>query len=344
VGLFGKQDRTSDPRPVIAEFWTWWADHRGEVATAAEKPDRAAVESLVGPAVAAIHPELRWEVRSGQSARHLLIVSGGGNLGLRVLAERWALAAPDADDEFEYAPVRRPDPSVFDSTVVVDDFDVPMGELVAGTRMDQKRGRIDVVIHHPLFPLLPEEARNDVAFRALYAALGEDDVERWLGAVQVSADAPIDAFAVSALGSVVDQLRPASAQWVVLKGKSRLGPVLATVRRPFTRVDRPMCDTYVGVTAPYPGGKDGLPADDEIAKQVQGLSDQVLAALGGDGPQAVAIGHEFVARRAFIHLYIDGLEVNVDGVADVLAQWPHRKAKLTVRADPSWRRVQRLLG
>lgn len=342
-----KDQQLTDARPAIQEFWAWWADNRADVIAAADADDEARLEALLGPAVAALHPDLSWELAGGADARFALVVSGGAHLGLRALAERWCDAAPDADADVEFAPQRRPNPGVFDTVVDVDDYEIPMGELVAGTRMGRE-GRMDVVIHHPLFPLLAEPTRREVAFRALYAALGEDDVERWLGAVDVSPDAPIDAFAVSALPAVVDQLRPGGSPvqptWAVLKGTSRFGPVMATVRRPFTRVDRPLCDTYVGVVASYPGGKDGLPADDAVNNAIQELGEQLLAALGGDGRHAVLIGHEVMAKRAFVHLYVDGLAVDPQAARSVLGDWPHGRIKLVTKPDPAWRRVSRLLG
>lgn len=339
-----KEQQPADPRSAIGRFWEWWDGQRDAVVEAADAQDSERVTALLRPAVATLDPNLTWEVRPGQDARYALVVSGGGRPELRSLAERWYLAAPEADKDIEYAPARRRDPRVFGSTLTVDDFEVPLDELVAGTRLDQQRLRLDVVVHHPLFPLLDQDSRLRVAYLGLDAALGEDDVERWLGTVEISADPPVDAVPVSSLPAVVDQLRPPGDQWVVLKGSGPRGTVIATVRRPFTRADRPVCDTHVAVTLSYPTGTDGLPADEGITTTLQDLEQRIMSALGGDGPHAVLVGHELAGGRARIHVYVDGFAVKPKAAKSVLGDWQYGSAKLQSSADPAWRGVRHLLG
>ena len=353
MGLFRrKQSEPDDPRPAIERFWHWWSEHRQAVVAAADARDNDTVAALIRPAVAAIDSGLDWELGNGHEARYLLVVSGGGKPELRAIAERWFLAAPESDAEVEYAPARRRDLRVLESTVVVDDYELPLRELVCGTRFDQRRLRLDIMVHHPLFPLLQQESRLRVAFLALDAALGEDDVERWIGAVDVSADVPVDAFAMSALLTVVEQLRPtggpdggASDQhWAVFRGKSIRGPVQATVRRPFARADRPLCDTYVAIALTYPTNDDGLPSDDRITAAIQGLQADCVTALGGDGPHVALVGHELVAGRATVHIYVDGLTTDPKQVKPILTGWEHGVARLHTAADPAWRGVGHLLA
>ncbi len=343
VGLFSKQESATDHRPAIERFWTWWSEHRDEVLAAAENEDTERIRGLLAPAVTALNSDLDWEFRVNyEDGRHMLVVTGGANLGLRGLAERWALAAP-GDDDVEFVPSRPPNPKLFDTTATVEEYDVPLGETVVGAQVDQENGRLNVTVHHPLFPLLGDDARLEVAFRALHAALGEDGVERWLGEVHVAAEPPIDAFAASALPPLAEQFRGSGPRWLELSGKSRLGRVKAHVQRPLSRVDRPLCDTHLAVVVPYPAGRDGLPSDDNVAKTVRDFRNEVLRAAGGDGPHAVAIGHELMAKRAYIHLYVDGLTFDRRPVDEVLAGWPFGKGKISVRDDPGWRRVARLL-
>lgn len=339
-----KEQQSTDPRAAIGRFWEWWDGHRDAVVAAADARDSERVTALLRPAVAQLDPSLTWEVRPGQDARYALVVSGGGRPELRSLAERWYLAAPEADSDIEYAPARRRDPRVFGSTLNIDDYDVPLDELVAGTRLDQRRMRLDLVIHHPLFPLLDQESRVRVAYLGLDAALGEDDVERWLGTVEISAHPPVDPVPVSSLSAVVDQLRPPGDQWVVLKGSGPRGTILATVRRPFTRSDRPLCDTRVVATLSYPTGTDGLPADEAVNTALRDLGQRMLSKLGGEGPHAVLVGHELAGGRARVHLYVDGLAVDPKAAKPALAEWEYGSAKLRFGPDPAWRGVGHLLG
>lgn len=343
MALFGKRDTPIDPRPAIEQFWLWWASHRDEVVAAGEAEDTDRLRGLLGPAVAAVNAGLDWEFRIDKDGGpHTLVVTGGSNLELRGLAQRWSLGAR-ADDTVEFAPSRPADPASFATTTTVEEYDVSLGETVVGARIDQENGRLDVSVHHPLFPLLGDRARLEVAFRSLYAALGEDGVERWLGEVKAVADPPIDAFPASALPPLTEQLRGGKPRWIELTGKSRFGAVRASVQRPLSRVDRPLCDTYIVVVVPYPAGRDGLPNTDHVTTAVRDFRDEVLRAAGGDGPHAVVIGHELMAKRAYIHLYVDGLSFERQPVDDVLASWPFGKGKISVRDDPGWRRAARLL-
>lgn len=343
VGLFSKRDDTADHRAAIEQFWNWWHEHRDEVITAAKAEDTDRVRALLSPAVTAMHPDLDWEFRvNNDGGPHTLVVTGGASLGMRGLTERWASAGP-ADDKVEFAPSRPPNPRLFETTATVEGYDVPLGETVVGAQVDQENGRLNVAVHHPLFPLLGDDARLKLAFQALYAALGEDGVERWLGEVSTSADPPVDAFAASALPPLAEQLSGGKPRWIEMSGKSRLGAVKARVQRPLSRVDRPLCDTHVAVVVPYPAGRDGLPSSDDVATAVRDFGNEVLRAAGGDGPHAVVVGHEMMAKRAYIHLYVDGLTFDRGPVEEVLTGWPFGKGKISVRDDPGWRRVTRLL-
>ena len=62
--------------------------------------------------------------------------------------------------------------------------DVDFARVQVGARLDG--GRFDVQVHHPGFADLPEQARLQVTFLALDAALGEVDTELWLGEVSPS--------------------------------------------------------------------------------------------------------------------------------------------------------------
>ncbi|TDE08236.1 hypothetical protein [Jiangella asiatica] len=357
MAFFRRKSRVpDDPRPAIAQFWAWWAEHRGDVLAAtevrfsADDADVAADDrrsddliALLRPAIAAIDPSLNWELARSTTKRFTLVVSSGGKAELRALAERWALAAPD-DPDVEFAPVRRADPSLFESAVMkVDDYDVELRELVAGTRVDVQHGVLDVVIHHPLFPLLDREHRLSVAFLGLDAALGEDDAERWIGEVEVSADAPIDAIPVAVLGTVVDQLRPAGGQWAVLRGTSRSGPIVALVRRPLDRVERPLADTHVAVVLDYEAMPDGQPREPAIVDEAEKLGEQVLAELGGDGPRVIHVGRVTGGGQIVVHYYVDGLEVDASRVGPVLEGWTHGTAAVQARPDPGWKAVAPLL-
>lgn len=344
MAIFRRKTRgPDDPRPAIARFWAWWSERRDDVLAAYDEKRSDDLIALLRPPIAAIDPSLNWEVSPSSAKRFTLVVSSGGKAELRGLTERWALAAPD-DPDVEFAPVRRADPALFDSVVMkVDDYDVELRELVAGTRVDVQHGVLDVVIHHPLFPLLDKEHRLSVAFHGLDAALGEDEAERWIGEVEVSADAPIDAIPVSMLGTVVGQLRPSGETWATLQGAGRKGPVVALVRRPLDRVERPLADTHVAVVLDYPPGPDGQPQGTGVLDDADRVVQRVLAELGGEGPRVIHVGRVTGGGQIVAHFYVDGLEVDPAGVGRVLPLWTHGTAALQTHPDPGWKAVAPLL-
>ena len=335
------RSRPADPRPAIARFWSWWSEHRDQVLAAANDDRRDELAELLAPAVAAIDPALEWELTAGPPAR--LTLSAGGDIERRAVTERWFSSAPD-DPDVEFAPARQ---AVADGgspgTVQVDDFDIDLSELVAGTGVDPRRGALDVVVHHPLFPLLDEDARGKVAALGLAAVLGEDDVQRWVGTVTVSADQPVDAIAMSMLPVVVDQLRPADP-WVSLQGAGRKGPVVAVARRPLLRIDRPLADTHLGIVLGYRGAANGLPRDEAVTTDARELQERVIEALGGDGPHAVHVGEVTGGRHIVAHFYVDGLEVDVTAADPIVRTWSHGPAVARHTYDPDWEQVAALRG
>src|SRR3954454_12748107 len=128
--------------------------------------------------------------------------------------------------------------------------------------------RLDVQVHHPGFDDLSEETRARVTFLALDAALGEVDAELWLGEVTPVEQEPLDGFGLTALRSVVHDLKRQRLDpdglptWLMLRGETSTGPLLAMVRSPLHPLTAPNLDTYVAVTVPYRDQADGLPGSE----------------------------------------------------------------------------------
>ncbi|HLR94781.1 MAG TPA: hypothetical protein VK053_09660 [Jiangellaceae bacterium] len=350
MSLFRRSGRDRpDPRPAVERFWQWWAENRSQVLGAAARGEDGEVRRMLGPAVEALDPGLRYAIEPGTDAFHRLVVTAAGRTDLLALAERWRVGAPPADDEVEYVSRRVPDPRVMQYTREIDDFDIAYSELTAVVRVDRDRAKVDVVVHHPLFPLLSRDHRLEVATEAVHGVLGEDDVERWLGELDVSGEVALDPIDLSTLPMVIGQLSPGrtgtpTGGWVTLTGRAGKSEIRATVRRPFGPADAPLCDTHVAIVLPYPAGADGLPEHQGVDDQVDRLIEQVVEALGGAGPHVVLVGKQFGARRAIAHLYVDSLEVEPDQARDVVSSWPHGGAVLRAKFDPAYRGVGHLLS
>jgi hypothetical protein len=337
--------RVVDPRPAIAQFWSWWAGYRGDVVKAVEENRTDDVLRMLQEPVTAIDARLNWEVTGGRSKRFALVVSSAGEPELRAVAERWLLAAPD-DPEVEFLSTRRRDPEFLESGVQkVDDYDFAMSELVAGVRADMSAGKVHVVVHHPLFTLIDQDHRLHVAFLGLDAALGEEGVQRWIGSIEVSVDVPLDAIHLAALNDVVEQLRsPGGGEWAAMEGRGPRGPVFAIVRRAASRHTHPLVDTHVAVVLGYDTAGNGMPADPSISNEVEELEAVVMAAFGGDGPHAVHVGHITGGGQVVAHFYVDSLEVDPEKVRPLLGNWRRGRATLATSHDPGWEHVAAFMG
>ncbi len=333
---------SADTRSAISRFWTWWADNRDSVVVAAHEGRLDAVRTLIDPAVDALDPALEWEMPAGADKPFALVVSGRGDVALRAMTERWVHEQPE-DPDVEFVPARQPDPEGSGPRVATaDGFELDLSELVAAAGVNPKRGVMDVVVHHPLFPLLGPDGREHVAYEGLSAAIGEDEIGRWVGSVSVTPDEPVDTLTLPMLPAVVDQLRPPGSGWVTLRGEGRKGPITAEVRRPLLRVERPLADTHLAVIMRYRAQADGLPRDEAVDADSQRLLARVLEALGGTCSHVVYVGRVTGERHVVGHFYVDGLEVDISPVDPVVKQWSHGVATKRHALDVDWSAVAAL--
>jgi hypothetical protein len=348
MGLFRRRaSRFVDPRPAIREFWAWWSDHRNDVVAAFDEDRLDDLLNMLQPVVSAIDDRLTWQTTSSQTKRFGLVVSSGGVPEVRATAERWLLTAPD-DPDVEFFSTRKRDPAFFESaSVKVDDFDFPMNELVANARVDSATGKVNVVVHHPLFTLIDDDHRLHVAFMGLDAALGEEAVQRWLGSIEVSVDSPVDAIPVASLSEVVDQLSArggGGGEWAAMEGVGPRGPVFAIIRRAAGPDTHPLADTHVAVVLGYDAAENGMPTDPSISTEIEEFEADVVQAFGGDGPHVVHIGHITGAGQVVAHFYVDGLEIDPGVAKPVLDKWSRGKATMATSRDPGWEHVAPFMG
>lgn len=347
MGLFRRRaTRAADPRPAIANFWSWWAEHRADVVKALEEDRTDDVLGMLDPAVAAIDERLSCEVVPTENKRFGLVISSAGEPRLRATAERWRIAAPD-DPDVDFFSTRRRTPAAFQSTMLkIDGYDFAMSELMAGVRVDSSSGKVDVVVHHPLFTLVDHDHRLRVTFLGLDAAIGEDSVQRWVGAIDVSVDAPIDAIPLSSLENVVEQLRSpgGGGEWAAMEGRGPRGPVFAIIRRAASPHTHPLADTHVAVVLVYDAADNGMPADPSISTDIEKLESRVVEALGGESPQVVHVGHITGAGQVVAHFYVDGLDVDPEAARAVLGTWRRGRSSIVVSHDPAWEHVAAFMG
>lgn len=194
----------------IAAFWAWWSAEGKQAATTVFDTggEHLDLADAVARRVETIDPSLVFETGAGRSARHVLVVSPGGDPALRDVAGRWLAGAPAADDAFEYASSRQPvrDPAALSIQMGPERVDLASASMAA----EVDGGKVHVVVWHPMFPGIPDGVRGQITFLFLDALLGEEAVESFLGEIHW---APLDdrpAVPLTELPARVDALRPDS--------------------------------------------------------------------------------------------------------------------------------------
>lgn len=330
---------------AIGEFWNWWSS-AGAVFAAAFDLRTAPTEAMVDDLnahVEKIAEGLAWEFGPGATARHGLSLTSLGDPELRLLAEAWRMQAPPADGIWDFFTARQAHPGELTLTLNIGGVDIDYARLVVGMTPDEARERIDVELWHPLFAEIDEALQRQVAFLALDAAIGEDGVERWLGAIDTAVDEPDGAVLLGGLRDAVADMKARSTgeRFAVLRGQLPSGlPVFAAVNFALKRVDYLLYAMHAQLTVALQAPSEhGLPAQAE-GEQLAAVEDELTALLGA---QAVFLGRETYEGKRIFHWF--ALE---DGTAHAaLDAWclahPAWQPALQWQRDPGWQ-VARKFG
>jgi hypothetical protein len=339
VALFGKKKQ---PQDAIAPFWDWW-NAEGRDLAEQSIDGRLDPEDFAGTMNEHVQTlgELSWQLAAGEASERVLVITSGGDPSLRPLARRVVLAGPDPDDAWSYVDARPPvaDP---ESVVLAGAEPLNLGQVRVSARMNA--GMLDVQLHHPAFADLPEQARAEITYLALDATLGEVDTELWLGEILPVELEPLDGFGLTALRSVVHDLKRQRLDadglptWVMLRGETSGGPLIAMVRSPLHPLTAPHLDTYVSVAVPFRDQTDGLPGS-EALESLRVFEHRLGARLGNDG-QVVA--HLSTGGARTFHLYVDSTTSALATVKDVARSWDQGKATEHDMHDPGWQAVGHL--
>ena len=322
-----------------ADFWSWWADGRDRVAAAiaAGGFDERLVEDI-SRAVRTIDPAMAWELAPGRTAEHAFCVSPEGNPELRQAALRWLATAPPADSTWEYHASRQPSAAL--QSLEVGGFRVELSEMRAISSWDVSRRRVDVRLWHPMFPQLPDPIRLQVGFLFLDNLLGEEDVERWVGQIDLL-EAPTGGRTPDELRAEILRRRDepgGDETWVLatLGDPGRATIVLADAA--LKRIDHPWADHHVeiGVVLEGPGG---LP-DDAEAAVLNAEEDDLIGRLEDVAVYAGRTTTPGLRAMHFVAQDPEAMKPAIDAWAEPL---PPRRIKVNVQHDVGWE-FQRDLG
>lgn len=350
MGLFSRRRSTGGATAAqaraITEFWTWWQQTGADEvarAIADQQPER--IGNALSRRISAIDRGLGWELGPGlDGSEHALVVTPEGEPELRAVARRWRLAAPEPSPVWEYADARRATPDSLDLVLEVGGtrFDLAAATAAAHVR----HAVVDVTVHHPAFPDVVEDVRRMAAVLFLDEALGENEVETWVGQISTTTEVPLDPVPLRGLGAVVRHLRDSFTDengdpgWVLLEGSRPDGrPVLAGSQVPLKAVTAPQLDTHVAVAVPYtPDDERGLPGSADLA-DLRGFEDHVVERVGGSGR---LVAHEMSAGTRLLHFYVDGATPAADQVRAAVGGWRHGRVRVESAYDPGWERVAHL--
>jgi hypothetical protein len=319
----------------IEAFWSWWQTARHRVLDAIEVKRSFAPELVaeIQDRVRAIDPELDWELGRGSTSRHAFFLSPRGDLERRRLTERWCRVAPPADATWSYFPARQAQPAELRLVLGGVAFDAQA--LTAAFEIDASHRRVHGAYWHPAFGQLDEASRGSALFLLLDRLLGEDGVERWLGAIELAPGPLPDARPIAAVLAAVKQLeeQPDQQGYVVLQGRLPSGaPVVAIVDAAIKRIDHLAATHHLAVELPVADAS-GLPAADESSR-LDALEDELTQALGA----CVHFGRETVPGQRVLHWFV---EENAPAISAAQAWAARRGARVRVTPDPQWEVARR---
>lgn len=285
---------------AITAFWRWWKYARRHIELAIAEGDLRPTKQIAKH-VRAIHKRLHWELGSGARAKYVLLLSSNGDPELRAIARRWEAVAPRRDKTWEYASSRPARPH---ATVTYAGRAMRVDECSFAFVLDKVREVLDVTVFHSAFAKMTKDDRESSTVLLLDCALGEDGVERWIGAIEVSRARPRGARTFAAFAKAVEKLamRARGESLVTLEGTDGDGdPIEVVYNAALKRIDHPDLDQYVRI-----GLHLEAPTDEGLASRAEARK---LDVLEGDlanklGRLGVVLGHETVGGHRIIHLFI----------------------------------------
>jgi hypothetical protein len=329
------------PEPdAPADFWSWWSDARDRVGRAITGGgfDQRLIQEI-SRAVATIDPAMAWQFAPGHQAEHALCLSPEGNARLRQVALRWLASAPPADATWEYYASKPPAAKL--SVVAIGRSRFDLGETRTIASWDATRRRLDVRLWHPGFAAAQPDARLQAGFLFLDGLLGEDEVERWIGAIDLL-DAPIDGLTPAELKAEVERRRDAPAEgetWVLGERTRADGAFeMVLVDAGIKRIDHPFADHHATLAVIL--GTDRLPNDAEAAV-LNAEEDDLLERLG---TAATFVGRTTAAGVRTMHFVTEDPERMrpiIDAWAaplpdSLLEGAPPRRVRVEFQLDMDW--------
>lgn len=326
---------------AIDAFWQWWPRVSDAIAKGLTSGGLSqALITAVNERVAAIDDGLDWEFGPGLAAQHHLCLSSKGDPVLRVIVERWRRQAPATDATWEFYGARQANPRA-GVTLMIGEHDLALDEMIVGVEEDEVRERLHLTVDHPAFAAIDDDdLKLRIAVIALDNTLGEDEVERWLGRIDL-ASSPIEApIALPQLRPRVERFARASTgdRWSLLKGAIDGAPIIVLVNTAIKRIDHLLLDTHVTLTITIRAPTEAGLVTGEEAMALDAMQDALVESLADE---AVFIARETTRGRRVLHFHT----MESGPSAAIIAPWRERHAEyaieLEVERDPRWEILRR---
>lgn len=340
MSLFRRRPATSGH--PITDFWTWWSSEGAQATERAIAADGGRkLAAALTTRVHAIHPALAWELGRGTSSQHSLTVTAGGDAAARPAAERWRRAAPAADATWEYRSSKEADDDRLGSTMEIGGHRVALDDMAYSVTTDDGARRVHVTVYNPAFDGMPPGMPEQIAFLALDWTVGEDELERWIGVIEVTTSWSAGMVDASGLRAAVHALAAQrSDDWALAELTDDDGTPGVAVFPLWRRwIDAPTLDLHWEIVADYAGNAVGLP-DDAEGDRLAALEERLLQVLADRGEH---LGRETSRSRRTFHVYTDAEDQNVTAAVQDFVR-AESGVSATSEPDPGWTAVRAFTG
>lgn len=322
---------------AVDAFWRWWevgGERLAKMFRGDIEQDEETIREL-NERILDIAPGLIFEFSSGTDSEFVFTLTAEGVAEFRGPTRRWLMAAPEADSVWTFTDVRLPK----------EDFVVQMGEVdaaAADLRFTIERGQssLDLEVYHPA---LTGPNPEQLGFVLLDNALGEANVELWVGAVRFTSDPGPDLLLsdVKAAVAELEEKFPLDGEgrWVVFESDQGGEHYVGRSRAPLRPLSAPLLDVHVRIDV---GGV-------EKEEQLIELEDRLVLAIDEVAAE-MSVSEDLVARlvavetfsgvRAF-HVYAAATTGIVEKL-QVVSKAYGEDVRGEGVVDPGWTRVAHL--
>jgi len=334
VRLFGR----NDPSAGISAFWQWWARAQSRIRQNLDDDTGRSLAGEIAGRVKGIHRDLGWEAGKSPGGGYVFSLSCAGNWGARKVAAQWLRAAPAQDGVWRYTIARGALPLDYlaETTLQAAGSNLKVADCRLKIVKDESRERLDLSLWHPVFDRLPADARIELAFLLLDAVLGEEDVERWVGAVECSDSAGEDALPILQLPREIASMAATATgdRFALYSGVSARtnNPLILVVNSALKHIDDVEKDVLLTIEIRLlTAGAQGMPMQEELAALETAESD-IDAAL----PGAAVVGNLMGDGARVLYRYVVSEDCISSARDSAKIALPGRRVSVAARRDPDW--------